>query len=155
MGQEGVRHHQGLPLQVRQVEAWFGDSKWGHIPEIEMLHHRLDELRVQPETREQEWLTAFLWGCTEQWGPWSLRCSGLEIGRLVFLFMASKYRKRSGNKSSRERTQADYLTWSLARLVQFWLRQRHMRITALPQKISRTPRQDQVHQSMRTAELQS
>ena len=35
-----------------QEYAVFGDSKWGHVPEIEMLYHRLDELRVWPETRK-------------------------------------------------------------------------------------------------------
>ena len=35
-----------------QESAGFGDSKQGHVPEIEMLRHRPDEHGVQTETRE-------------------------------------------------------------------------------------------------------
>ena len=35
-----------------QESTGFGDSKWGHIPGIEMLSHRLGEHRGQTETKE-------------------------------------------------------------------------------------------------------
>ena len=43
-----------MPECMLQESAGFGDSEQGHVPETEMLGHRLGEHGVRLETRGQE-----------------------------------------------------------------------------------------------------
>lgn len=119
LGRLTFLHQQEQCGSAWQESTGFGDSKWGCAPETEMLGHRLGELKVWPEIRETGKIDCF--SLRAHWRAEPLKLSiplGLEIRGRHFHSRALKlYGKHSGKESSREWTQADYLAWTLTRVL--------------------------------------
>ena len=136
------------------------------LHQIQTLGHRLGEHGVQPKTREMRMIDCF--SLRVQWreGPQAHGSSRPETGRWPSSFSSSKAvwkqfreQKLPRPNPSRWLSESGHLAWPLARVVQFHLGQRHLRINStgpLPQKINKKiqPRPSSpINENCKTSEL--